>query len=430
MPRIRRSALKEAREKSGLTVIQLAEKSGVNRRTIVWAEHLAIGPLPKWQAEQLAEALGKPFAKLFPARKKVRSGDHGWQEEYDKILIDDNDGSGTIELTLRGGHQITLSTSGYDYARLYAAVQRHESHGFDFMLFDSSRYQYAVNLKHLVACSFFLGSDNDHRYSIEDDPNNYCKARLWLATSPEMVEFDVSEAVGTPGDPESCAENSLSRVMFDLDGGQYSARVLIIDADEETTSFPVDDVAMFAADRCALYPEMRNAEKELRELADDDRIAEQIGAAKSGGPPKLVVSNDNRAGETEREALTRLIRDAFAALVSSVLLLLAGNGESQDMLSEMLAFERHLIKEGLLRPAHYGTPDRPQDNPLFDLNKNDDHDVLNAILRGSLKQVVNTMIGTNSEQSENALAEMLTGLIGLSGTLIAQRKLSLPDVPD
>ena len=125
-----------------------------------------------------------------------------------------------------------------------------------------------------------------------------------------------------------------------------------------------------------------------------------------------------------------MIRDAFAALVSSVLLLLAGNGESQDMLSEMLAFERHLIKEGLLRPAHYGTPDRPQDNPLFDLNKNDDHDVLNAILRGSLKQVVNTMIGTNSEQSENALAEMLTGLIGLSGTLIAQRKMSLPDVPD
>jgi transcriptional regulator with XRE-family HTH domain len=431
MSRTRRSPLKEARERAGLTVTQLAEKSGVNRRTIVWAEHLAINSIPRWQAEQLAQALGKPLAKLFPPRKNAKPGEHNWGAEYDKILIDDNVGSDMIELTLRGAHQIALSISGYDSARLYAAVQDDEKDAFGFILFDSGRYQYAINPKHLVACRFFLRFDSDYPLPTEDDPDNHCKARLWLATSPEMVEFDVDEAVGTPGDPESCDENSLSNAMFDLDAGHQTARVRIIDGDEETTWVRVDDIAMFAADRCALYPEMRDAEQELRELANNDRIAEQVQAAKNGGPPKLVVSNDYRVGETEHDALTRLTGEAFAALASSVLLLLAGRGESQDMLNNMLAFARHLTKQGLLRLDHRGVIDGSPDIPVLDLNaKGDGHnDVLYAILRGSLKQVAAMMTGLNSEQFETARAELLDALIGFSGNSNAQRELLPPDKP-
>jgi DNA-binding XRE family transcriptional regulator len=298
MSKTKRSLLKEARERAGLTVTQLAEKSGVNRRTIVRAEHLAINSIPRWQAEQLAQALGKPIAKLFPSRKEPKLGDQNWTAEYDTILIDDNVGSDVIELTLRGGHQIALSISGYDCARIFTAVQSDENDAIGFILFDSGRYQYAVNPKHLVACRFSLGYDSGYPLPTEDDPDNYCKARLWLAPSPEMVEFDVDEAVGTPGDPESGDENSLSNAMFHLDAGDQTARVDIIDCDGETTWVRVDDIAMLSADRCALYPEMRDAERELQELADDDRIAEQVQAAKTGGPPKLVVTNDDRQGET------------------------------------------------------------------------------------------------------------------------------------
>jgi transcriptional regulator with XRE-family HTH domain len=416
MSKTRRSLLKEARERAGLTVTQLAEKSGVNRRTIVRAEHLAINSIPRWQAEQLAQALGKPIAKLFPPRKEAKLGDHNCTAEYDKILIDDNVGSDMIELTLRGGHRIALSISGFDSARIFTAVQRDENDAIGFILFDSGRYQYAVNPKHLVACRFSLGYDSDSPLPTEDDPDNYCKARLWLAPSPEMVEFDVDEAVGTPGDPESCDENSLSNAMFHLEAGDQTASVDIIDCDGETTWVRVDDIAMLSADRCALYPEMRDAEQELQELADNDRIAEQVQAAKNGGPPKLVVSNDNRQGGTEYDALTRLTGEAFAAFASSVLLLLAGKGESRDMLNNMIAFERHLTRQGLLRVDHRGVIDGLPDIPVLDLNsKGDDHnDVLNAILRGSLKQVAALMTGINSEQYETVHAELLDALIGFS----------------
>src|ERR1700733_3761602 len=138
-----------------------------------------------------------------------------------------------------------------------------------------------MNRKHLVACRFSLGYDSDYPLPTEDDPDNYCKAQLWLATSPEMVEFDVDEAVGTPCDIESCEENSLYIAMLNLDAGHQIARVDIIDCDGETAWVRVDDIAMFAADRCAVYPEMRDAERELRELADNDRIAEQVQAAKN-----------------------------------------------------------------------------------------------------------------------------------------------------
>lgn len=326
---------------------------------------------------------------------------------------------------MQGGHQIARSISGCEYARLYAAVQNGEKDAIGFVLFDSGRYQYAINPKHLVACRFFRG----HPLPTEDDPDNYCKARLWLATSPEMVEFDVDEAAGTPGDPESW--NSLSNAMFDLDAGHQTAQVRIVDGDEETTWVRVDDIAMFAADRCALYPEMRDAEQELRELANNDRIAEQVQAAKNGGPPKLVVSNDCRVGETEYDAPARLTGEAFAALASSVVLLLAGKGESQDMLNNMLAFERHLTEQGLLRLDHRGVIDGSPDIPVLDLNSKGDgrNDVLNAILRGSLKQVAAMMTGINSEQFETARAELLDALIGFSGNSNAQRELLPPDKP-
>jgi transcriptional regulator with XRE-family HTH domain len=418
MSRIRRSALREAREKSGLTVSQLAEKSGVSRQTIVWAEHHAIHSIGRWDAERLAEALCKPLAKLFPTPKKTKPGDDNWEAEYDKILIDDYQGSDTIELTLRGGHQIALPISGHDSARLYAAVQDNENDIIGFLLFDSGRYQYAVNPKHLVMCRFFLGYDYHNVFRSEDDPENCCKARVWLATSPEIVEFDVDEAVGTPGDPESCDENSLSNAMFDLDGGHEMARLCITDSEQETAWFRLDDIAMFAADRCALYPEMRDAEEELRELAMNDCIAEQVQAAKNGGPPKLVVSNDYPV-ESEHDALIRLTGEAFAALASSVLLLLAGEGDSQDVLKNMLAFEKHITNQGLLRVDIRGVVNGSLDIPVLDLSpKGNDHaDVLNAILRGSLKQVAATMTGTNSEQYEAARGELLDALIDFSRKL-------------
>jgi hypothetical protein len=216
--------------------------------------------------------------------------------------------------------------------------------------------------------------------------------------------------------------------MLNLDAGHQIARVDIIDCDGKTTWVRVDDIAMFAADRCALYPEMRDA---VRELADNDRIAEQVQAAKNGGPPKLIVSNDYRLGETEYDALTRSTGEAFAALASSVLLLLAGKGESQVMLNNMLVFERHLTKQGLLRLDHRGVIDGSPDIPVLDLNaKGDGHnDVLNAILRGSLKQVAAMMTGLNSEQFETARAELLHALIGFSGNSNAQRELLPPDKP-
>jgi hypothetical protein len=56
--------------------------------------------------------------------------------------------------------------------------------------------------------------------------------------------------------------------MYDLDGGHEMSGLCITDSDQETTWFRLDDIAMFAADRCALYPEMRDAERELQELAE------------------------------------------------------------------------------------------------------------------------------------------------------------------
>jgi hypothetical protein len=164
----------------------------------------------------------------------------------------------------------------------------------------------------------------------------------------------------------------------------------------------------------------------------NDCIAEQVQAAKNADPPKLVVNNDYPVVESEHNALIRLTGEAFANLASSVLLLLAGEGDSQDVLKNVLAFEKHITNQGLPRVDIRGVIDGPSGIPALDLGpKGDDHaDVLNAILRGSLKQVAAAMTGSNNAQYEAARSELLDALIDFSRKLNPQRELSSRDEPE
>src|ERR1700733_8143702 len=97
----------------------------------------------------------------------------------------------------------------------------------------------------------------------------------------------------------------------------------------------------------------------------------------------------------------------------------------------MIAFGRHLTKQGSLRVDHRSVIDGSPDIPVLDLKSKGDghHDVLKAILRGSLKQIAALMTGINSEQYETAHAVLLDALIGFSSNSNAQRELLPPDQP-
>lgn len=270
-----RNRIKALREKRGLSQKELAALVGTSQQQIQRIENDKQS-IRFDLALEVCRALEASMQKVFPEAAKTLSRSQGkerplntliqdprFTDEMDKAGIDMDPDFWFFKYRLRGGAEGVRPVSSNEKQRLWHAVQGSGSE--PFVVFDSEKTRIILNLNHLIFCQFLFESwvriasrIPDAEVTKEDDDMGWGPVSVYLADSPEPLNFDVDPDGPIPTDLAE-DEGQFRSLVFAADSlsEDDSDEVLYFtDGDGETAFFRAWDVAMIEIPLPVLKPDL------------------------------------------------------------------------------------------------------------------------------------------------------------------------------
>lgn len=267
------------REQCGCTQKQLASSIKVSIQELQRIES-QIQSVRFEIAYRLSQFLQEPIEEIFPTIKKIPSWkkkkwdlniytNHDLSEQLEKVGFDVDTCFHRVNLSLRGGQELTHNLCSHNKDLLWGKVQT-DTHTGNFVVYDTKTERIALNLNHLIYSHFKFEPVYDFKEDEELDDKNVSvyftenKQDLNLSVDPD-TEWDND-------DPPEWPDSQLGDLFYyaEMSIGEIDNVIMIKDMDGETAFLPSKEIAMVSVPLIYVESELLNA------ISEDDEIENTV----------------------------------------------------------------------------------------------------------------------------------------------------------
>jgi DNA-binding XRE family transcriptional regulator len=283
-----KTRIKQLREKLKLSQQALAKKAGTSQQEIQRIESGRSAARLEL-AKAIADALGKPFDKVFPSASKLlvkmyedmeKTPYLPSSETYDEINahgIEADPAEHTLRCLFKGHDEPFLfRVSGATKRRLYRAIQlegANTGNTLPIVVFDSDSARLAINLSELEFCQFLFDAPGQVVNETDEEREGRNSVQVYFRGSAKPYYFSVDQDEPTDEDMDEMGQ--FADIFYHLDvyvedGERYCFR----DQDGEDVFIRAQSIAMLSVPLWVLEP---NSDEE----DEDDALQQETDVAKA-----------------------------------------------------------------------------------------------------------------------------------------------------